>query len=136
MGRPTGITIIASLAWLAGVINILASIGYFFAMRIPYTGVSSETSALAYLVIGVVWLVIGYGFYMGLPWARTLGMVWAAVSILAAAWLVITNLNDVSAVLVPAISSVILPAAIAWYLQKDEVRGFFGATPSSRLSRM
>jgi hypothetical protein len=136
VGRPTGVTIIATLAWIEGLINIVGAIGYFFAVRIPYSEVSDQTSALALAVIGVIWLAIGYGFFMGLSWARMLGLIWSGIGILAGVWLIVTNIGDLSVVLVPAISSIILPAVIWWYLQKDDVKSFFGAgTTTSTLNR-
>ena len=109
VGRPSGVTIIATLAWLEGLINIVGAIGYFFAVRIPYSEVSDQTTGLGLAVIGVIWLAIGYGFFMGLSWARMLGLIWSGIALLSAAWLIVTNIGDLSVILLPAIASIVLP---------------------------
>jgi hypothetical protein len=125
MDRPQGVSIIAAVAWIAGVINVVVGFGYLFTFFLPYAQLTDQPSAIGLLIVGGIWLAIGYGFWSAAPWARTFGLLWAGISILAGVWVLIVHLNTFSDVLLPVLSSILLPLVIFWYLRQDRVKDFF-----------
>ena len=67
--RPLGITIIAALALIAGVLGILASLTIF-----GLGGSLAAFSGLVTLVIALVELVMAYGLWMLMPWSWRLAV--------------------------------------------------------------
>jgi hypothetical protein len=137
VARPSGVTIIAVVAFIEGLVLTASGISYLLNYDLPgITGFNDQASAWGTVIGGVIWLAIGYGFWIGATWARTFGVIWAAVTILLGVWLIIANLNILSAVFVPILASLLLPIVVYWYLRQDQVADYFVAATQSRLSRM
>jgi uncharacterized membrane protein (DUF2068 family) len=125
MQRPLGITILAVLAAIGGVLGIIA--GFVF------VGLSSATAGLALpvsgligilgaatIVISVLELALAYGLWGLQPWAWTLGIV------LEIARIVIDVLEFRSATASSTIVSIVIAAVILYYLYQPHVRRAFG----------
>ena len=137
MDRPQGVSIIAAIAWIMGTLNVVVGFGYLFTFFLPYAQLTDQPSAIGLLIVGIFWLFIGYGFWSAAPWARTLGMLWAGLSILAGVWVLIAHLNNFTDVLGPVLWSILLPLVIFFYLRTEPVKDFFEVEGSgSRLERM
>ena len=79
--RPTGVTVVAVLALIAGALGIVASLAIF-----QLGGRTAAFSGVITLAIGLADLVMGYGFWMLRPWSWKLafalvfiGPVWEIV---------------------------------------------------------
>lgn len=84
MKRPLGVTILAILAFIGGILAILAGVGAVAVGGIA-TGAAAAAAAhvstvflmgmgIALLVVGVLDIVLGVGFWRLSPWAWTLGI--------------------------------------------------------------
>src|SRR2546425_8187524 len=93
--RPVGITILAVLEILIGIVGLLASLAIvgFFAAVSPLllsSAIGSWVTAWGLIIGGVVlffsiiWLATGVGFLHGRGWSRTLGMIFSILSLLGA----------------------------------------------------
>lgn len=128
--RPLGVTILAVLAFLGGILGILASLGIVLGGAIIST-VSGPLGAffflfgLATLVLAVVELVLGYGFWTLKPWAWQLGFVLMALNVIVS---VLTWLSG--GTLFGVVESLVIAAIIAYYLNTPEVRRAFAAPES------
>src|SRR5438128_11058478 len=88
--RPVGITILAALEILIGVVGLLASLVIigFSALFSTLPKVGSLLGAVGLVVggvvllFGVIWLATGVGFLHGRGWSWTLGMIFSALSLL------------------------------------------------------
>jgi hypothetical protein len=124
-----GVTIIAVLAFIAGIFGLLASI-----TLIGLSGVAASVGygpfpflgGLVLLAISVAELAIGYGFWTTKPWAWRLGVIlqfaqvaWAVLSLV----LVRFDLGNL-------IVTVIIAAVLIYYLNKPAIRAVFGAPAS------
>jgi hypothetical protein len=125
-GRPTGITILAILAAIGGVLGIFA--GLLLMVGGAALGAAAGSGALAGLaaLIGAVTLALAVGYLVfawgawGLqPWAWTLGVVLAAISVVLGLFNLING--DFSAVI-----SIAIAGAITYYLFRPEIRAAFG----------
>ena len=127
MQRPMGVTILAVLAAIGGVLAILAGL--------VLVGLSSSVAAAdmalplsgAVAILGIVSIVLGigelafaYGAWGLKPWAWMLGIVLEAVGI------VVNLLEFRSATATSTIISVVIAGAIIYYLYQPHVRRAFG----------
>lgn len=127
MQRPMGVTILAVLAAIGGVLGILAGL--------VLVGLSSSVAAAdmalplsgAVAILGIVSIVIGigdlafaYGAWGLKPWAWMLGIVLEAVGI------AVDLLEFRSATATSTIVSVVIAGAIIYYLYQPHVRRAFG----------
>jgi hypothetical protein len=134
MNRPIGVTIIAVLAIIAGIVTLLGSLPYFgvsfMSSVLGGTGIATLATGLGVgigitvLIVGILQLAFGIGSLSMRSWAWTLGVVLFALSLVAylGSMLVVgfTMTNVVGA---------LLAAVIIGYLYSTEVRSAFGHAP-------
>ncbi|HEV2121004.1 MAG TPA: zinc ribbon domain-containing protein [Candidatus Bathyarchaeia archaeon] len=125
--RPIGITLLAIIEILIGVLGLLASIAIIgvsalFA-TIPTIGAILGTVGLViggiFLVFSLIWLATGVGFLHGRGWAWNLGMFFTVISILGAAYVAYIGIYQAAYALVFWIIMMI-------YLTRSHVKVFFG----------
>lgn len=97
------------------------------------SGYSSSTIGLflgilgaALLIIGILYLATGIGFFGGKGWAWTIGMIVSVLSIIVNVVQVIINPANIGG----AVISIIIPLIIIYYLTRAHVKAFFGKGPS------
>ena len=151
MKRPTGVTVLGVLAVLSGIGGIalgaallaaslavgaitsslnsyLSSQGY--SNLSPYVTTSTVAAVLGILgafslIVGIFWLVEGWGAMVGKGWAWTLGIIIFVLSI-------ISNLIQVVFGNYSSAIAVIINLGIIYYLTRPHVKAFFGkGTPSA-----
>src|SRR5262247_371895 len=105
MDRPQGVSIMAAIGWILGTLNIVVGFGYLFTFFLPYAQLTDQPSAIGLLIEGILWLGIAYGFWIGASWARTLGLLWAGLTILVGLWVLATHIGDWTNVLGPVLWS-------------------------------
>src|SRR5207245_9169862 len=136
--RPLGITFLAIIQILIGVLGLLVSIAIiaFSALltTLPTIGTLASTVGLViggvFLFFSLIWLATGVGFLHGKGWAWTLGMVFTILSILGAAYVAFTGVYQAGYALVFWIIMII-------YLTRSRVKAFFGkATISTYMPAM
>jgi hypothetical protein len=128
--RPTGVTILAVLAFIFAALWI---IGGFFAVVVggaasfvvgPLGALGVAGGALMLLWGGVL-AVVGYGLWTLQPWAWTLAVVVFAINLLF-------GVVEVFADVVGGLLSVIVNGLLLWYLFQPHVRGAFRQLPPAR----
>jgi hypothetical protein len=126
MGRPLGITIIALMGGIQGLLLTVAGLSNLLNVRFPFLGeLQVQATGIGALIVGVVWLLVAWGFWSGGGWARMLGVIWSGLTVALGAWLIVTHLNQLSTVLVPVLGSILVPLIIFWYLRTPNVKAFF-----------
>ena len=134
--RPTGVTILAILAAISGVLSILSGVGFIAGGPLLAVAVGAEGSATAdaitsiATVVGVAWLVIAaaqlafaYGAWTLQPWGRPVGiLIEGAVIVLTVVIGLMTGtlVNTLIASIVPLVVAIII-----WYLNTSEVKAAF-----------
>ncbi len=125
--RPTGVTILAILAIIGGVLGLCGSISLLGLGGL--TAVSGEVSTGATagifgglgIISSVLYLAFGVGAWLLKPWAWILGVIGAGLSIVS---------NVLSLVgggtLIAAVIGLIIPVVILWYLFRPEIKAAFG----------
>ena len=123
--RPTGITILAILAAIGGVFSILGGltlIGLGGALATGGLGGMAALVGFLVLILGVLYLVLAYGFWTLKPWAWLLGVGLQGASIV----LTIIQLIGGTTNIVSAVISIAISAAILYYLYQPHVKAAFG----------
>jgi hypothetical protein len=73
--RPTGVTVVAALALIAGLLGIVASVAIF-----QLGGRTAAFSGVITLAISLADLAMGYGFWMLRPWSWNLAFALVFIS--------------------------------------------------------
>ena len=151
--RPTGVTIIAILNIIGGIIMLLIGLGVAIAgaiipfvpqselqqqqqqnlttddidlSQVPPSFLGGGILAIGGIVIaiGILSFVVAYGLLKGRRWAWTLTVILSIISIVLAA-------ISIAAGSVPSIISIIISGIILYYLYRPHVKAYFGKTVSA-----
>src|SRR5256884_3284379 len=126
--RPVGITILAVLEVLIGIVGLLASlliIG-FSALFATLPTVGPLLGAIGLVIGGVVlffsiiWLATGVGFLHGRGWSWTLGMIFSILSLLGAIGALTIGL------ITGGVGGLVFWGLMLYYLTRTHVKAFFG----------
>ena len=123
--RPTGITIIAVLVILGGVIGLLAALAIFAASAL-FAGFGATLLGSAGAIIGgivlvfsLIWLAVGVGFLHGKGWAWILGMIVIVLSLIGSVGAVVIGQLG-------AVGGLLWNGLLLYYLTRPRVKAFFG----------
>ena len=125
--RPTGITILAVLDILGGILALLlgallaAAGGSGVLSSVGYGNLSGLVSIAGgfLVVVGALAILVGWGMWSGKGWA------WVAALILAALG-VIGGLGSLVVGRFSGVVSLIIDVLILWYLFRPHVKAYFG----------
>ena len=128
MSRPTGVTIIAILAFLSGLLGLCAALPVFgisllAGIFVPPVGVIGSIIGLILAFSPILLIIFAYGAWNLRSWAWLLGIVATGISVLSALVAVFTTGHVVAIV-----SHGILPIIIFVYLLMPNVRKSFHLT--------
>jgi hypothetical protein len=126
--RPIGITILAVLEILIGIVGFLAGIVLvgLSALLSTLPRVGSLVGTFGLIIGGVVlffsfiWLATGVGFLHGSGWSWPLGMVFSILSLLGAAGALTIGL------ITGGVGGIIFWGLMLYYLTRNHVKVFFG----------
>lgn len=129
MERPTGITILAILSGISGLLGICGALPVFGISLLG--GVVAPPVAVVGGIVGIL-LIIGpilqlafaYGAWFLRPWAWMLGIIGTGISVLST---IIAIVGSAGAALPSAITNGLLPIIIFIYLLTPDVRRAFRA---------
>jgi len=144
--RPLGVTILAILAILFGILNLLAAVGSFLLAGVlsmedvveQVEGVIPEALieavpflfgalGVVFLIVAIILFVLAYGYLKGRGWAWTVTIVLAVISIVlgVVGW-VLSGFNPAG--LVSMLINILVPLIIVIYLNTREAKAWFGKT--------
>ena len=126
--RPIGITILAVLEILIGIVGLLASLAIigFSALfsTLPRVGAVFGTIGLVLggivLFFSLIWLATGVGFLHGRGWSWTLGMIFSVLSLIGAIGALTIGL------ITGGVGGLIFWGLMLYYLTRTHVKVFFG----------
>jgi hypothetical protein len=137
--RPTGVTILAILEILGGILELVLALGFFaLAALINVADVRDRIGTsvpdwvlnnaplffgalgLFFLIMAIISLVLGWAFLKGKSWARTLAIIFLVLSIIGNVIGIVGGTNVFSVIL-----SILLPVIIVIYLYQPSVKAWF-----------
>jgi hypothetical protein len=123
--RPLGVTIIAILTAIGGIVFLVSGIaGVIAAPFVSDFGGVSAGIGIILLVIGIAFLVVTYGLWKGMRWAWTITWILSVIGIIMA-------IASIAVGNVGAIVSIIIHGVVIYYLYRPNVKAFFGKQPSA-----
>jgi len=125
--RPVGITILAVLEILIGIVGLLASLVIigFSTLFATLPTVGSLLGAIGLVIGGVVlffsiiWLATGVGFLHGRGWSWTLGVIFSILSLLGAVGALTIGL------ITGGVGGLVFWGLMLYYLTRTHVKAFF-----------
>lgn len=140
--RPMGVTVMAVVAALAGIMDILAGLGDIgigggFLTKIGYGTTLDGIMMIVGVVlvaVGVLGLVSGFGLWRERDWAWLVARLWASLCVIVG--LVSAGLslfgNTLTSEIIATIGAALVPAVagavVLWYLYQPQVKAAFGRT--------
>ena len=116
--RPTGITILAVLAGVGGILMAIAGIGLFALGAVAFGGLGALLG-LAFIAIAALYIAFCVGALQLKPWAWPLGVVGAAASIIVSALQLLGG--DITQII-----SIAIAGGILYYLWQPGIKAVFG----------
>ena len=123
--RPLGVTIIAILIVISGVLILLVGIG-LVAIG-PIIGLVFVAFGAISLAVGIAYLVMAYGLLKGKGWAWTLSTIVLIIGIILEVISIPRTIASGSS-LSGDIISIAISAFILYYLYRPHVKSYFGRT--------
>ncbi|HEY3420166.1 MAG TPA: DUF2127 domain-containing protein [Methanomassiliicoccales archaeon] len=139
--RPVGVTILAILQILGGVLELILALGFFLlAALINVTDIRNRIGTsvpdwvinnapvffgvlgLLFLIMAIISLVLAWAFLKGKNWARMLAIVFLVLSIIGNAIGIIGGTS-----LITVAISILFSLFIVWYLFRPNVKQWFTA---------
>jgi hypothetical protein len=137
--RPLGVTILAILEILGGILSLVLAFGFFaLAALVNIADVRDRIGTnvpdwvlnnaplffgilgLFFLIMAIISLVLGWAFLKGKRWARTLAIIFLVLSIIGNVIGIVGGTNVFSVIL-----SILLPVIIVIYLYQPSVKQWF-----------
>ena len=112
MQRPTGVTILAVLAWIGAVFGVLGGIMMFLGSGF-LPGYRLGAFGIVYIILGVVAFFVGKGLWDGKNWARITGIILSVLGLLS-------GLGTLFVAPLMGIVNIIINGVIIWYLGFNE----------------
>jgi lysylphosphatidylglycerol synthetase-like protein (DUF2156 family) len=123
--RPLGVTIIAILTAIGGIVFLVSGIaGVIAAPLVSDFGGVSAGIGIILLVIGIAFLVVAYGLWKGMRWAWTITLILSVIGIIMA-------IASIAVGNVGAVVSIIIHGVVIYYLYRPNVKAYFGKQPSA-----
>lgn len=137
--RPLGVTILAILEILGGILSLVLALGFFaLAALVNIADVRDRIGnnvpdwvlnnaplffgvlGLFFLIMAIISLVLGWAFLKGKRWARTLAIIFLVLSIIGNVIGIVGGTSVFSVIL-----SILLPVIIVIYLYQPSVKQWF-----------
>jgi len=132
--RPTGITIIAALMIIGGIILLFTGITPLFLGPLISIDSDTATSELGLLItigglvlvgLGIASLIVSWGLLKGKRWSRTITLIISVIAIIFAIVSLVSNGDLIH------IIPIIIYGIIIYYMFTDKVKLFFGKVKES-----
>lgn len=135
--RPTGITVIAILIIIGGILLLLAGIG---GVVVGSLFISSQIIGLGFVIIGAIilavgigYLVVSYGLLKGKRWSWTITVVLLFIgipiniaSIIFGSFAINMDISTFITANSGNIAGIIISVIILYYLYRPHVKSYFG----------
>jgi hypothetical protein len=123
--RPAGITAIAILVAIQGILGILTGLE---AAGITSLGLGvaagSESAGTADIFVGIVALLVSYGLFMTQAWAWSVAVIITVIRIVTGALAVLIS-GIGSAIGLSGVAAIVIGLVILWYFRRRDVRAAF-----------
>ena len=114
--RPIGITIIAILMIISGILFIIGGIGF---TALGVVSIAFLAGGIGSIILGIASLVVAWGLLKGAGWAWIITLIITIISIIA-------NIVSLVSGNTASIIGIIIEGIIIYYLYRPNVKSYFG----------
>jgi hypothetical protein len=135
MKRPAGITILAVIAIIYGIFTLLVALLGLLGLALATTAaygatIHYSTGMLVYatisdIILGILYLVFGFGAFQLKGWAWTAGVAALVLDVVRNIVSVVIRGFSAGAIVIPIIT-IVIALVLLWYLFRPNVRAAFG----------
>ncbi|HOT03460.1 MAG TPA: hypothetical protein PK069_04715 [Methanolinea sp.] len=115
--RPLGVTIVAILWIIGGLITLFGGIG-FVVLFGEALGSLMEPFGVIYMILGILGIILGIGALSAWSWVWTGGIVITIIDLIM----------GFASFFSTGLISIVISALILWYLFRPDVKAYFGKT--------
>lgn len=119
MDRPTGVTVLAVLYAIGGIIMLLSAAA---AVTMEGADGAGVFGAFLFLAVSIAFLAVTYGMWTGLRWA------WFGAIVLEVFAFVSSILSMLAGDILSGFVGLVIAGIILWYLLKPDVQAWFGVS--------
>ncbi len=125
MSRPLGVMILAVLAFLAGVLYLIAGIQLMGIVTFGpvESGNGVWMSGLLTFIVGVIWIAAGTALYGLQPWALMFAQIMCVFSLMSAVFSMF-SMDSIKW----GLGQAILAGVLLWYLSREQTAAAFAGT--------
>jgi hypothetical protein len=127
--RPFGVLVLGALAIAIAVVRLVIGIqllfGGLFSDKLDGSGIGWV--GLMTIVVGVIYLAVGWALWSMRPWALLFTMIMAVFGLVDAMFVLLATNN-----IAYGLAAAAIPALLLWYTSREDIRAAFG-TDADRL---
>ena len=127
--RPFGVLVLGALAIAIAVVRLVIGFqllfGGLFSDKLDGSGIGWV--GLMMVVVGIIYLAVGWALWSMRPWALLFTMIMAVFGLVDAMFVMLATNN-----IAYGLAAAAIPAFLLWYTSREDIRAAFG-TGSTRL---
>ena len=127
--RPFGVLVLGALAIAIAVVRLVIGFqllfGGLFSDKLDGSGIGWV--GLMTIVVGIVYLAVGWSLWSMRPWALLFTMIMAVFGLVDAMFVMLATNN-----IAYGLAAAAIPAFLLWYTNREDIRDAFGTADSNR----
>lgn len=130
MSRPFGVLVLGALAIAVAVVRLLLGfqlLGIAIFSDVSLQGTGVVWTGLLTIVVGIIWLAVGWALWSMRPWALVFTMIMAVFGLVDAMFVLISTSN-----IAYGLAAAAIPALVLWYTSREDIRDQFAAAEMSQ----
>ena len=127
MDRPFGVLVLGALSIAIAVVRLLIGaqlLGVVVFGPVP-TGTGIGVAGILALIVGAIYLAVGWALWSLRPWALVFTMIMAVFGLVDAMFVLLATGN-----LAYGLAAAAIPALLLWYTSREDIRATFAAAES------
>jgi hypothetical protein len=127
--RPFGVLVLGALAIAIAVVRLVIGFqllfGGLFSDKLDGSGIGWV--GLMMVVVGIIYLAVGWALWSMRPWALLFTMIMAVFGLVDAMFVMLATNN-----IAYGLAAAAIPAFLLWYTSREDIRDAFGTAESNR----
>ena len=130
--RPFGVLLLGALAIAIAVVRLLLGfqlLGIAIFSDISLRGTGVVWTGLLLVVVGIIYLAVGWSLWSMRPWALMFALIMAVFGLVDAMFVLIATGN-----LAYGLAAAAIPALLLWYTSREDIRASFAEAEMAQLT--
>jgi hypothetical protein len=130
MNRPFGVLVLGALAIAIAIVRLLMGaqlLGIAIFGPVPQ-GTGIGWSGILLIIVGIVFLAVGWSLWSLRPWALMFTMIMAVFGLVDAVFVLLATGS-----VAYGLAAAAIPALLLWYTMRDDIRAIFADAEADRM---